>query len=104
MGLARISWNSVRVFSKLRTGLFRVLYHGTGFGTARGTAYAHSMVGTTLGVRCRAASTDARNHGRVRRFNAAQTVQHPFVREYYVTSASFNRSHKRFTSCPSASL
>src|SRR5580692_3617283 len=46
MGLASISWNSVRVFSKLRTGLFRVLYDGTRFGTARRIAYAHSIVGT----------------------------------------------------------
>src|ERR1700738_1267667 len=28
MGLASISWNSVRVFSKLCTRLLRVLYHG----------------------------------------------------------------------------
>src|SRR5580704_1761073 len=46
MGLASISWNSVRVFSKLRTGLFRVLYQGTRFGTVRRIAYAHSIVGT----------------------------------------------------------
>src|ERR1017187_582472 len=32
MGLASISWNSVRVCSKLRTGLFRVLHPGTRFG------------------------------------------------------------------------
>jgi hypothetical protein len=46
MGLASISWNSVRVFSKLRTRLFRVLYHGARFGTATRIAYAHSIVGT----------------------------------------------------------
>src|SRR6202789_2862237 len=47
MGLASISWNSVRVFSKLRNGLFRVLYQQTRFGTARRIAYAHSIVGTS---------------------------------------------------------
>jgi hypothetical protein len=46
--LASISWNSVRVFSKLRTGLFRVLYHGSRFGTAGRIAYAHSIVGTLV--------------------------------------------------------
>src|ERR1700756_320928 len=48
MGLASISWNSVRVFSKSRTGLFRVLYQGTRFGTAKRIAYAHSIVGTPV--------------------------------------------------------
>src|ERR1700733_15582921 len=47
MGLESISWNSVRVFSKLCTGLFRVLYQRTRFGTARRIAYAHSIVGTS---------------------------------------------------------
>jgi len=31
---------------KLRTGLFRVLHHGTRFGTAWRILYAHSIVGT----------------------------------------------------------
>jgi hypothetical protein len=43
MGLASISWNSVRVFSKSRKGLFRVLYHGTGFGTA-GVSLKHIVL------------------------------------------------------------
>ena len=46
MGLASISWNSVRVCSKLRNWLFRVLYQGSIFGTVTRIAYAHSIVGT----------------------------------------------------------
>src|SRR5258708_1652767 len=46
MGLARISWNSVRVCSKLRTGLFRVLYQGSRFSPSGCIAYSHSIVGT----------------------------------------------------------
>src|SRR6202034_3964547 len=49
MGLASISWNSVRVFSKLRNGLFRVLYHAARFGTAKRIAYAHSICGHEFG-------------------------------------------------------
>src|SRR3954470_1564925 len=62
MGLPRISWNSVRVFSKSRTGLLRVLYHGRRFGTAGRIAYAHSTVGTTL---ARRTSRPARRRSRL---------------------------------------
>src|ERR1700691_2696401 len=43
MGLASISWNSVRVFSKVCTGLFRVLHHRTRFGTA-GVSVMHILL------------------------------------------------------------
>src|SRR5258708_39097961 len=47
MGLASISWNSVRVFSKLGTGLFRVLYHGARFGT-EGVSLMHIVLWAQL--------------------------------------------------------
>src|ERR1700733_2216844 len=46
MGLARISWNSVRVFSKSRTGAIESSIPRNQIWHSRRIAYAHSIVGT----------------------------------------------------------
>src|ERR1700679_1676975 len=88
MGLARMSWNSVRVFSKLFTGLLKVLYDGTRFGTGRRIAYAHSNAGARETTLLRQGHI-ARARARSPRFHSV--VSRKFARRNRDPSLNFTR-------------